>query len=130
MLEADAGDASAYPFEMLPQGEGWTIGSAPMFGALVEDLKHNRPVSIISRRFHNGLVEVFLELARRLRRQRSLARVCLSGGTFQNLYLLEQLSSRLEAEGFEVFSHCEVPAGDGGLSLGQALVAAHRLTRS
>jgi len=129
MEEAEAGDASAYPFELLPQGAGWSIGSAPLFGALVEDLKHNRPVSSISRRFHNGLVEVFLELARRLRQTRGLDRVCLSGGSFQNLYLLEQMDSRLAAEGFQVFTHSEVPAGDGGLSLGQALVAAHRPAR-
>ncbi|HYX68769.1 MAG TPA: carbamoyltransferase HypF [Terriglobales bacterium] len=128
MLEADAGDATAYPFELLPQDEGWTIGSAPMFGAMVEDVKHNQPISIISRRFHNGVVEVLLELARRLRRQHSLDRICLSGGTFQNFYLVEQLSSRLEADGFQVFTHSQVPAGDGGLSLGQALVAARRAT--
>jgi hydrogenase maturation protein HypF len=127
MQEAEAGDAAAYPFELLPQGEGWAIGSAPLFGALVEDLKHNQPASIISRRFHNGLVEVLLELARRLRRQRSLDRVCLSGGTFQNLYLLEQVASRLEVDGFQVFTHSEVPAGDGGLSLGQAMVAARQV---
>ena len=56
-----------------------------------------------------------------------LEQVCLSGGTFNNSYLLEHLSSRLRAERFEVFTQSEVPAGDGGLCLGQAVVAAHNL---
>ncbi|HXW89843.1 MAG TPA: hypothetical protein VEK33_04785 [Terriglobales bacterium] len=49
----------------------------------------------------------------------------MRGGIFQNAYLLRELSAELVAAGFEVFTHREVPAGDGGLSLGQALVAAH-----
>jgi len=61
-----------------------------------------------------------------LRKRTALNRVCLSGGTFQNIYLLEQLDQRLKADRFEVFTHADVPPGDGGLSLGQALVAARR----
>ncbi len=105
----------------------WTIDTRPMFEALVGDLKEGVPPGIISRRFHNGLVELFTRLALLLRKRTGLNRVCLSGGTFQNVYLLEHLTARLQADGFEVFTHAEVPAGDGGLSLGQALVAAHRL---
>ena len=79
----------------------------------------------ISRRFHTGLVRTFVALAGMLRQEFSLHRVCLSGGTFQNALLLEHLICDLESEGFDVFTHSGVPAGDGGLSLGQALVAAH-----
>ncbi len=104
----------------------WVIDTRPLFEALIEDLRRGFPTSTISRRFHNGLVEVFARVAGLLRQQTSLNRVCLSGGSFQNVYLLERLTARLEADGFEVFTHAEVPAGDGGLSLGQALVAAHR----
>jgi len=50
----------------------------------------------------------------------------LSGGTFQNMYLAAKLQMRLLTAGFQVFTHHEVPAGDGGLSLGQAIVTAHR----
>jgi len=52
---------------------------------------------------------------------------CLSGGTFHNIYLSQRLEARLSETGFEVFMQKEVPSGDGGLSLGQALVAAARL---
>jgi hydrogenase maturation protein HypF len=122
--DSDADDA--YPLELTADGDGWVIETKPLFQALLEDLRAGRSVGIISRRFHNGLAETFARLAVVLRQRTTLNRVCLSGGTFQNDYLLARLSARLESEGFEVFTHTEVPAGDGGLSLGQALVAAHR----
>jgi hydrogenase maturation protein HypF len=121
-----SGEDVAYPFALAPDGGGWRIDTRPLFAALIEDLRKGLAVGIISRRFHNGLVEVFARLAGLLRERTALNRVCLSGGTFQNAYLLEHLCARLGASGFEVFTHAEVPTGDGGLSLGQAVVAAHR----
>ena len=97
-----------------------------MFEELVQDVLHGTSVSEISRNFHNGLVNIFLEIARTLRDRTSLNRVCLSGGTFNNLYLTTNLVAALSAAEFEVFTQNEVPAGDGGLSLGQAMVAAHQ----
>ena len=125
-LADSAEDDSAYPLALVERGKSWLIDTRPLFGALLHDLKDGMAPSAVSRRFHNGLVEVFTHLALRLRKQSGLNRVCLSGGSFQNVFLLERLESRLKTHGFEVFSHAEVPAGDGGLSLGQALVAAHR----
>ncbi len=122
---APASDDSAYRLELAPDGAGWLVDTKPMFEALVADLARGESAGLISRRFHNGLIEAFLRLAKLLRGQTRLERVCLSGGTFQNVYLQEGLVARLAAAGFEVFTHSEVPAGDGGLSLGQALVAAH-----
>jgi hydrogenase maturation protein HypF len=121
-----AADEAGYPLALKQAKDGWEIDTLPLFEALLKDLKGQVPAGAISRRFHNGLVEVFARLALLLREETSLNRVCLSGGTFQNVYLLERLTNRLSAEGFEVFTHAEVPAGDGGLSLGQALVAACR----
>jgi hydrogenase maturation protein HypF len=123
---AGRNENSAYPLELIPGGGGWIIETKPMFEALVSDLTRGESASLISRRFHNALIEVFLRLANLLRDRTGLERVCLSGGTFQNVYLQEGLVTRLAAAGFEVFTQSEVPAGDGGLSLGQALVAAHR----
>jgi len=65
-----------------------------------------------------------------IRANTALDRVCLSGGTFHNVYLLTGLQRRLKDSGFHVFTQAEVPAGDGGLSLGQALIAAHRVRAS
>jgi hydrogenase maturation protein HypF len=118
---------TAYPMKLVPEGERWIISTRPMFEALLDDLGRNVPVAKISRRFHDGLVEGFVELAALLREKTSLNRVCLSGGTFHNIYLSQQLEARLSEAGFEVFTQKEVPSGDGGLSLGQALVAAARI---
>jgi len=97
-----------------------------MFEELIEDVSRGTPVSVISRKFHEGLINMFVEIAKTLRDRTSLHRVCLSGGTFNNLHLTTNLVAALAAANFEVFTQNEVPAGDGGLSLGQAMVAAHK----
>ncbi len=125
-IPPEADEDVAYPFDILTDSPGWIINPAPMFRALVSDLRAGVPVGILSRRFHLGLVSALAAMAERERRQSGLERVCLSGGSFQNVFLFENLVRRLTAAGFSVFTQAEVPSGDGGLSLGQALVAAHR----
>jgi hydrogenase maturation protein HypF len=120
------GDNTAYPLTLVPDRENWIISTRPLFEALLDDLGRNVPVGKISQRFHDGLVVGFVELAVLLRNKTTLNRVCLSGGTFHNVYLAQRLEARLSEVGFEVFTQKEVPSGDGGLSLGQALVAAAR----
>jgi hydrogenase maturation protein HypF len=132
MLARDSADDRPYSFALVQDNEnegkkeGWIIETQPLWQEMLADLKHKLPVSAISRRFHLGLVAVFAEVAHRLRQRTGVDRICLSGGSFNNLQLFECLQARLIEDGFQVFSHREVPAGDGGLSLGQALVAAHR----
>jgi len=125
-----SGEDPAYPMRLVPEGDNWIISTRPLFEALLDDLGRNLSVAAISRRFHNGLVEGFVELATLLRKKTALPRVCLSGGTFHNIYLSERLEARLSEVGFEVFTQKEVPSGDGGLSLGQALVAAAKVQPS
>ncbi len=127
MAITESEDETGYPVELTPEGSGWIIGTRPLFEALLGDLGRNLPTGAISRRFHNGLVEVFVQLATLLRQKTALDRVCLSGGTFHNIYLSQRLEARLSQAGFEVFTQKEVPSGDGGLSLGQALVAAAKV---
>lgn len=121
-------DDDAYRLELVPEGDHWIIGTRPLFEQLVSDLQRNVAAGEISRRFHNGLVDVFVRISELLRGKTALNRICLSGGTFHNVYLSQHLESRLTNAGFEVFTQHEVPAGDGGLSLGQAMVAAVRCT--
>lgn len=116
-------DETGYALDLVPDGDNWIISSRPAFDALLQDLGQNLPVPAISQRFHNGLVEAFVQLAILLRNKTALNRVCLSGGTFHNVYLSQRLEAHLSKAGFEVFTQKEVPSGDGGLSLGQALVA-------
>jgi hydrogenase maturation protein HypF len=117
-----------YPFELRSDGTGWIIGTAPLFAALVSDLKCGVSAGVVSRRFHEGFAEVLARTAKLIAAKAGVNLVCLSGGSFQNVFLLERLKRKLEADGLNVFTHSEVPCGDGGLSLGQALVAAHRLS--
>ena len=101
-----------------------------MWQALLGDLILTTPTPIIAARFHKGLAIVIARMIDKLSRHESpdepIKTVALSGGVFQNRVLLEQVVRRLEADGFRVLTHSIVPANDGGLSLGQAVVAAAR----
>lgn len=125
---AETDDDCPYPLDLVPDGDGWIIETRPLFEALIRDIQDGVAAGLISRRFHEGLTRILSRVAVLVRERTKLDRVCLSGGSFQNVTLLERLVARLDDEGFEVYTHSEVPTGDGGLSLGQALVAAHRLS--
>ena len=116
-----------YPFAIRERAAGWIIDTRPMFLALVQDLREGVPTGSVSHRFHLGFVDVLARTAELVRGRTGLDRVCLSGGSFQNCFLSEHLQERLEQQRFQVFTHAEVPCGDGGISLGQAMVAAHRV---
>ena len=124
MAMSASGDDHEYLLEIREGDDGCVIGCRPLFAALMDDLSRNVDAGVISRRFHNALVVTFTRIAALLRERTGLKRVCFSGGTFHNVYLSQRLESKLVDKGFAVFTHREVPAGDGGLSLGQALVAA------
>jgi len=128
MCRDEAAAGEPYPFGLSQAGNLLQIDSRPLFRAIVEDLLRGAAAGEISRRFHDGLVRALAAIARILRKRTSLNTVCLSGGTFQNACLASGLEHQLESEGFEVYTHSQVPAGDGGISLGQAVVAAHRAT--
>ncbi|HVB37401.1 MAG TPA: carbamoyltransferase HypF [Vicinamibacterales bacterium] len=123
-------DAAAYPFDLeRPRGGAWVIEPRPLIQAILDDRARGVDAADIARRFHNGIAAVLARVAGLVRQDTALNRVCLSGGCFQNRTLLASLQAALRADGFEVFTHREIPCGDGGLSLGQAIVAAH-LVRS
>jgi hydrogenase maturation protein HypF len=123
-LEAIAagGIDRAYPFE-IDAGEPWQIDTRPLIEAVAGDALRRVSQGVISARFHNTIARVIVEVSGRIRREEKLSRVCLSGGTFQNMYLLSRAVHGLREAGFEVFLHAKVPPNDGGLSLGQAVVA-------
>ncbi len=125
MSARSSSETGGYPFAIRRQDGRWQVDASPLFGAIVEDLRRKVRTETISRRFHNGLFETQARLACLLRDGSSINQVCLSGGTFNNVLLLDPLIRKLEFDGFDVFTHSAIPAGDGGLCLGQALVAAH-----
>jgi hydrogenase maturation protein HypF len=134
MLEA-AANAPPYPS---PNPYDFALASAspvevdlrPMIRQIVADLENNQPQTLIAARFHNTLIAVIAAVCRRMRSELQLNRVCLSGGCFQNALLLAGCLETLRAEGFEVFSQHEVPANDGGISLGQAAIACEILRQA
>jgi hydrogenase maturation protein HypF len=95
------------------------------FRSLLDDIKTRTP-SHISARFHNTLAMVILEVSLQIRRENSIKKVVLSGGCFQNRYLLERACNLLRKKNFVVYTNRRVPPNDGGISLGQ-LVAASKL---
>ena len=123
-LEAGAlrGVESSYPFE-ISSGDPWQIDVRPMIENIVRDVLAAKPTGWISAAFHNTVAAIIVEVCLRLRAADRINRVCLSGGTFQNVYLAERALASLRAQGFEVFLHSKVPPNDGGISLGQAVIA-------
>jgi hydrogenase maturation protein HypF len=99
----------------------------PMISQILEDLARHESHSRIAARFHATLVAAIATVCRRMRADLNLDRVCLSGGCFQNALLLQGCVETLRREGFQVLTHREVPANDGGISLGQAAIACEML---
>lgn len=112
-LEAEIGSGFTRAVYPLPDGD-WE----PLLLALVEDLRKGVPRPLIAAKFHNALVEWIGEVASRA----GIGQVVLSGGVFQNGYLVERACELLESRGFHVYTHHQVPANDGGLALGQAVL--------
>ncbi len=90
---------------------------------IVEDLKHGMPQGVISFKFHATIVEIIVALCQRLNQETGLNEVCLTGGVFQNVFLLNKAYKQLAQKGFRVYMHHRVPANDGGISIGQAVIA-------
>ncbi len=133
---ADEDDELAYPFG-IPRLRATNmpyIEPLGMWQALLGDLILQTPVAVISARFHKGLAIVITRMVDKLSRFESpdepIKTVALTGGVFQNRVLLEQVVTRLQQQDFNVLTHRYVPANDGGLSLGQAAVAAALALRS
>ena len=127
----DADDTLAYPFAIPNlRGSGLPyIEPLAMWQALLGDLVLETPPATIAARFHLGLAKALVAMVKKLARHDDpdgprFDTVALSGGCFHNAVLLEETIRRLAAENFTVLTHRHVPAGDGGLALGQAAIAA------
>lgn len=124
-LEAVAEDdmERVYPFEIQEREGVLQFLTGPIIQGVVDDLRAGCSAGLISATFHNTLMALFLEVCQRLRASLGLKQVVLSGGCFQNARLLVALPDALESHGFEVYTQAQVPSNDGGIALGQALVA-------
>jgi hydrogenase maturation protein HypF len=146
---ADVRERGSYPVTITSQaasgrggrGDGVALGGAALAGAgggelrvvgadlvrlATEDLAAGVAVPVIAARFHNGVAAAITTVCARLRDQTGVGVVALSGGVFQNLLLTDRVVAALTGAGFGVLVHSRVPCNDGGISLGQAVVAAAR----
>lgn len=123
LLEAAAlaGEGGAYPYELCG-GEVLTLDWRPTVRALTSELDGGVEVPVIAARFMNTLICAAAEQLSRLAAETGLSRVVLSGGVFQNMYIMDRLPERLRAQGLEVYTHSRVSANDEGISLGQLMI--------
>ncbi|MBI5954651.1 MAG: carbamoyltransferase HypF [Chloroflexi bacterium] len=120
---ADSAEAGKYSFGLNQH----TVETRTMLEALIKDVMGGVHLSKISAKFHNGLAEMARDACLKIKSETGLDEVALSGGVWQNMTLLRKAVQLLEAEGFKVYIHHEAPTNDGGLSLGQAVIAATRM---
>ena len=115
-----------YPWVMKKKEDKWVIHTSRIIRGVVEDIGNGVTRGRISRRFHHTLIEMFTGACLKLRDDKGIARVAMSGGAFQNVTLTTGLIHSLHSRGFKVYTNRLVPCNDGGLSLGQAVCAGMR----
>jgi hydrogenase maturation protein HypF len=106
-------------FYRIPSGSNGMIDWVPAIHAILKDLEDDVALPIVAAKFHNSLIEALVEIAHGV----GETQVVMSGGCFQNKYLIERAISRLSTEGFQPYWHRRVPPNDGGISLGQIIAA-------
>ena len=113
--------SASYPFT-----RGETINMDETVHAIVDDILKNRGKTTIATKLHNTIILTIFDTVSALRLKEGINKVVLSGGVFQNKYLLEGTTELLQKNHFEVYSHASVPTNDGGIALGQLAVASKR----
>ncbi len=116
---------SAYDFELVENDSGLLqLDLGLMFRQIIADVETNVPVGVMAAKFHNCLCDGLVAMAQKAREKTKLNTVALSGGVFCNRYLAEKTIKFLKKNDFNVLSNVAVPSNDGGISLGQAAIAA------
>jgi hydrogenase maturation protein HypF len=128
---ADPNEKGEYSLLLEPGGKSgnfpYIIDTSPVVGNVLTDYQNGIPVSTISARFHNGIARMVGNVCKVLRCEFDTNDVILSGGVWQNMTLLHLTHRILEENNFKVYIHRQVPTNDGGISLGQAIIAQHRI---
>ena len=115
------GVKDSYPFST-----DRTIAFDETFRSVLEDIQAGKSAGLISAKFHNTIIDVIEKVVKKIHQETGLNKVVLSGGTFQNRYLLQNLEPRLKKSGFDVYAQNSIPSNDGGIALGQLLIAAKK----
>jgi hydrogenase maturation protein HypF len=127
MLALDAeGETGQYPFSTIDNDGISVIKIHDLLTAIIDDLHSITAKAIIAARFHNTVAQMIAEVCQSISVKTGIKKAALSGGVFQNRLLVRKTIPRLESAGMEVYTHRQVPCNDGGISLGQVVIAHHR----
>lgn len=118
-----ASSEESYPYHIVEDQGIKIVRLTDLLSAVVEDSAQNIAQSIISSRFHNTIAQIASTMCQQLADETGIRQVALSGGVFQNRLLLTKTITLLKNNSLKVFTHRQVPCNDGGISLGQAIVA-------
>jgi hydrogenase maturation protein HypF len=118
---ADPHENGEYPFDLHED----QIDPAPLWQAMLADWQAGTGLPRLSARFHNSVARLSLDVCRQVRTELGCQTVALSGGVWQNMFLLQRVIDALQNNGFRVLIHQRVPANDGCIALGQVMVAAY-----
>ena len=113
--------AKIYPYSI-----NESIQVKDMLSGIIQDVRNSVSVGMIGARFHKTIAQIAIDICKRARTKTDLNEVALSGGVWQNQILLDLVRSGLEKQGFIVYFHKQVPTNDGGLALGQVVIANHQ----
>lgn len=130
LVSEDLSRLEAYPFRIGRENGVLVIRLPEFVSAVVDDVRKGVPAPVISGRFHLTVARIIGDTCRRVAERSGLETVALSGGVFQNRRLFNLAADILERDGFRVLSHRRVPCNDGGIALGQAVIAHHVLEKS
>lgn len=120
---SEANVPAYYPYRIDDTENSLILGYEEMLNGILRDVQNQVLKSIISSKFHNTVIEATTDCVCRIRQKTGLENVVLSGGVFENTYLLERLISRLRDLNFKVYYNRLTPTNDGGISFGQAAAA-------
>jgi len=118
-----ADNGASYPYHMTEDKGIRIVQMGALLSAIIEELKQGTSQGIISVKFHNTIAKMVNEMCQAIANETGIKQVALSGGVFQNRLLLGKTVNLLETNDFQVFTHKQVPCNDGGISLGQAVIA-------
>ena len=116
-------ETGTYPFTLEEQNGMNVIKLRELLISVITDILKNTPEAVIAARFHNTVAQMILETCQNIAEKTDLQKVALSGGVFQNRLLVRKTLPLLESAGYEVYTHRQVPCNDGGISLGQVVIA-------
>jgi hydrogenase maturation protein HypF len=127
-LTADGID-DEYVVEVRQANKGTIVDFYPAMSGIVRDMSQGLSRERISTKFHNSVATVIRTVARKIRERTGIADIALSGGTFQNQYLLKRAARALSRDGMKVYANHMMPCSDAGISLGQAYLVRERLRK-